>query len=528
WRDDTDDEPDDQELEAHYMYMAQIQEGTPDAADNSRPIFDSDPLQKVSNNDNYNVFAIESQHPEQSKSVNDTYPIEQDAHNVIIDSLDMRYDREQVDHDDDDDLANEQKKKELFAHQDTISIMSQEKAAQIKFYKTREDREIDKVIALENKVKVLDNIVYKTGQSVQTMNMLNPPESDEVIRLEKESRLKLSDLIRPFDYEKLNNLYDLFVPQRKKSSAQRYFSKRIHFLDFFNDPSIIREQSIAAYKGYRGGGVVQIGMKSLCGSKHKDANEHIEKVLEIVDLFHIPNITQDQIMLLAFLVSLTGAASRWLRNEPSGSILTWEVLKSKFPSKYYPPARTAKKMKEINNFQQEPDESLFRAWERFKELLRNVLNTILQICRRAAGPGFYQQNSRNSSYLGRRQTMKESLTKFMIESAKRHEENSNIIKETRAFTDAAIRNQGASIKTLEIHMGQMSKVLQERGFESLPSSTETNPMDHVKLISTAKCDSTGIRHIESGPYTLSDSQISTVFFETISFPMRLHNYCSDE
>ncbi|GKF58858.1 hypothetical protein Tco_0172395, partial [Tanacetum coccineum] len=28
------------------------------------------------------------------------------------------------------------------------------------------------------------------------------------------------------------------------------------------------------------------------GSDHEDANEHIEKVLEIVDLFHIPNITQ--------------------------------------------------------------------------------------------------------------------------------------------------------------------------------------------------------------------------------------------
>ncbi|GJS29625.1 hypothetical protein Tco_0490245 [Tanacetum coccineum] len=28
-----------------------------------------------------------------------------------------------------------------------------------------------------------------------------------------------------------------------------------------------------------------------------NANEHIEKVLEIVDLFHIPNITQDQVML---------------------------------------------------------------------------------------------------------------------------------------------------------------------------------------------------------------------------------------
>ncbi|GKC10285.1 hypothetical protein Tco_1001895 [Tanacetum coccineum] len=30
------------------------------------------------------------------------------------------------------------------------------------------------------------------------------------------------------------------------------------------------------------------------GSDNEDANEHIEKVLEIVDLFHIPNITQDQ------------------------------------------------------------------------------------------------------------------------------------------------------------------------------------------------------------------------------------------
>nr|GEZ53923.1 integrase, catalytic region, zinc finger, CCHC-type, peptidase aspartic, catalytic [Tanacetum cinerariifolium] len=34
-------------LEAHYMYMAQLQEVTPDAADNSGPIFDTEPLQKL-------------------------------------------------------------------------------------------------------------------------------------------------------------------------------------------------------------------------------------------------------------------------------------------------------------------------------------------------------------------------------------------------------------------------------------------------------------------------------------------------
>ncbi|GKE98419.1 retrovirus-related pol polyprotein from transposon TNT 1-94, partial [Tanacetum coccineum] len=105
------------------------------------------------------------------------------------------------------------------------------------------------------------------------------------------------------------------------------------------------------------------------GSDNKDANEHIEKVLEIVDLFHVPNITVDQLMLRVFYISLTRAAARWLRNEPTRSIKTWEDLKTKFWNKYCPPGQTAKKMEEINNFQQEPDETLYQAWERFKELL---------------------------------------------------------------------------------------------------------------------------------------------------------------
>nr|GFD36812.1 hypothetical protein [Tanacetum cinerariifolium] len=49
-----------------------------DASD-SGPIFDDEPLQKVSNVDHHHVFAIESAHPEQSESVHGTYPIEQDA-----------------------------------------------------------------------------------------------------------------------------------------------------------------------------------------------------------------------------------------------------------------------------------------------------------------------------------------------------------------------------------------------------------------------------------------------------------------
>nr|GEW31411.1 hypothetical protein [Tanacetum cinerariifolium] len=68
-------------------------------------------------------------------------------------------------------------------------------------------------------------------------------------------------------------------------------------------------------------------------------------------------------------MSLTGAVSRWLRNELVGSITTWETIKEKILSKYCPPARTAKKMEEIKNFQQDPDETLYQAWKQFKKLL---------------------------------------------------------------------------------------------------------------------------------------------------------------
>ncbi|GJY46778.1 hypothetical protein Tco_0435841 [Tanacetum coccineum] len=310
WRDNTNDEPDDQKLEARYLYMAQIQEVTPDAATNFGPIFDAEPLQKVQNdNDNYNVFVNEREHLEQPEFVNDTYPYEQDEHNIIIYSLDMSHDREQADQDDDDlakerdflaflikklkceiddsknrnkflELSNKtlidklrgeiedfktinkilkssnnhfkktnnelsktnqlmfknrkkfqaeldryhdvnyaskveidcakakgdlmsykmesqkslnehtrkindlnktisEMKKDLFAHQETISIMSQEKEAQNKFYKTHEDKELEKVIALENKVKFFKPEFLKKAQRA------NPRLYDIVVKRER-------------------------------------------------------------------------------------------------------------------------------------------------------------------------------------------------------------------------------------------------------------------------------------------------------------------------------------------------------
>ncbi|GJY49477.1 hypothetical protein Tco_0439433 [Tanacetum coccineum] len=148
---------------------------------------------------------------------------------------------------------------------------------------------------------------------------------------------------------------------------------------------------------------------------------------------------------------------------------------------------------------------------------------------RETARGYYQRNNANPSYQERRQSMEDTLSKFMSELAKRHEENSNLIKEIRATTDVAIRNQGASIKTLEIQIGQMSKVLQERGFGSLPSSTETNPRDQFKSISTTiEADSNPICCIGSPRYAVSDRQNSKLVYKSrqmmVPFPSHLDNH----
>ncbi|GKA10541.1 hypothetical protein Tco_0689974 [Tanacetum coccineum] len=89
------------------VWGCDIQEVTLDAADNSGPIFDIEPLQKLQNDDdNYNVFTNDREHPEQPKSVNDAYLKEHGDTNITTNSLDISTNGETVDQDD-DDLARE-------------------------------------------------------------------------------------------------------------------------------------------------------------------------------------------------------------------------------------------------------------------------------------------------------------------------------------------------------------------------------------------------------------------------------------
>ncbi|GKC35813.1 hypothetical protein Tco_1048197 [Tanacetum coccineum] len=80
----------------------------------------------------------------------------------------------------------------------------------------------------------------------------------------------------------------------------------------------------------------------------------------------------------------------------------------------------------------------------------------------------------------------------------------------------------------------MSKVLQERGYGSLPISTETNPRYQVKSISTTiEADSHSIRRIGSSQYAVSTGQNSKLLYKsrqtTVPFPSRLdYHYYEEE
>ncbi|GJS13641.1 hypothetical protein Tco_0408113 [Tanacetum coccineum] len=142
---------------------------------------------------------------------------------------------------------------------------------------------------------------------------------------------------------------------------------------------------------------------------------------------------------------------------------------------------------------------------------------------RADAPGFYQRDGGNPPYQEQRQTMEEILNKFTDKSMKRHDKKSNLIKEIQASTDATIRNQGASINALEIQIGQISKVLQEKGSRSLTNSTKKNLIDHVKSITTIKEGKiSSIHRIRPNRYGVSneqkDSRLSLIEINQANIP----------
>nr|GEV95853.1 hypothetical protein [Tanacetum cinerariifolium] len=169
-------------------------------------------------------------------------------------------------------------------------------------------------------------------------------------------------------------------------------------------------------------------------SDHEDANEHIEKVLDIVDLFHILNITIDQ------------PSKKWMNTLRNGTMK-------------HSRSRSTETFNELVAIQAQ----LNNLGREIKKVNEKVYAALVG-CEQCKGPHYtkdylLKEEGKTLKEAYYTQSMEDTLSKFMSESAKRHEENSNLIKEIQALTDAAIRNQGESIKTLEIQIGSSVSVM---------------------------------------------------------------------
>ncbi|KAJ0513385.1 putative nucleotidyltransferase, Ribonuclease H [Helianthus annuus] len=105
------------------------------------------------------------------------------------------------------------------------------------------------------------------------------------------------------------------------------------------------------------------------GLRDEDPHAHLTRFGRVCSTFRLTGVTEEAIHLRLFPFSLTDQAAIWLDSLPQGAITTWNDLQSKFLQKYFPPAKTARLRNLIYAFTEQPGESFYETWDRFKALL---------------------------------------------------------------------------------------------------------------------------------------------------------------
>ncbi|GJR20083.1 retrovirus-related pol polyprotein from transposon TNT 1-94 [Tanacetum coccineum] len=261
-----------EEVNANCILMANLQQASTSGTQTDKaPVYDSDGSAEVHNYDNcydneiFNMFTQEEQYTELLEPIPEPHQVQQND-NVISDISNLSVEHEGG----------------------TVDQTSATKKLKSDF-KIREDELLDKQIQLENKIKELDNILVKTGQSIQMMHMLSPKpdsfyhtehkmalgyqnpfylkqaqrkqqslyngkvlfekhdppavhDSEETLQLAQESRQKMKQLnkeIKPANYTKINHLSGVFVSQTAKSQEECsfYIFKNGHCFKIDSNPN---------------------------------------------------------------------------------------------------------------------------------------------------------------------------------------------------------------------------------------------------------------------------------------------------
>lgn len=101
---------------------------------------------------------------------------------------------------------------------------------------------------------------------------------------------------------------------------------------------------------------------------HEDPNWHIANFF--CDTFKQTGVTDDTIKFRLFPLCLKDKENLWLNSLALGTITTLKELTQKFMAKYFPSfSQDGKIHNDITTFTQCENESLYEAWEYFKDLL---------------------------------------------------------------------------------------------------------------------------------------------------------------
>ena len=101
--------------------------------------------------------------------------------------------------------------------------------------------------------------------------------------------------------------------------------------------------------------------------EEEDATIHLQDFLEIGSTIIIKDVSQDIILLRLFPFSLKGRAKQWFYTNKD-NINTWDKYWKAFLSRFFPIGKTNALRGKIYNFQQQKEETISEAWERFQRI----------------------------------------------------------------------------------------------------------------------------------------------------------------
>ncbi|CAM8999286.1 unnamed protein product [Rhodiola kirilowii] len=106
------------------------------------------------------------------------------------------------------------------------------------------------------------------------------------------------------------------------------------------------------------------------GRMNEDPHQHLKRFVLMCNTVKTNGVPPESYYLRVFPFSLSDKASRWLDSHAEGTFTTWDKLAEAFLQQYFPPSKTAHFRNQIILFRSMDGETLYEAWERYKELMR--------------------------------------------------------------------------------------------------------------------------------------------------------------